>query len=90
MCLLVCFQWNGGGYPGVSGLYVVRHSLMFDVVTRIILSIYKVPGTILNPLTRVMDNKDRAPKFVEFIFHSNEDRGQGECVLHGQVREGPL
>ena len=33
-----------------------------------ILSIYKVPGTILSSATRIVGNKDRAPKLVEFMF----------------------
>ena len=61
---------------------MARHFLNFSVVTRIILSIYKV--------TRIVHNKDRPLKLAEFIFHSNEDRGQDEAILQGQARESPL
>lgn len=41
----------------------------------------------LSSVSGLVNNKDRASKLVEFMLHSNEDRGQDKYTLQGQARE---
>lgn len=59
----------------------------FLMMTSVILSSYTMLGLILSSVSGVVNNKDGAPKLVEFMLHSNEDRGQDEHTLQGQARE---